>query len=126
MSNQRRDNQPSAVAAEHVLLFTGLAIVLIGGGVLYAIAHLGHRLDGAGITVPANPWDVLFGMVVGDDLPWPESTPLVATASGAVVLILVVAITWAVVRRRGRRSSGGQSGQLLGTGGELGALTGRG
>jgi len=126
MSNQRRDNQPSAVAAEHVLLFTGLAIVLIGGGVLYAIAHLGHRLDGAGITVPANPWDVLFGMVVGDDLPWPESTPLVATASGAVVLILVVAITWAVVRRRGRRSSVGQSAQLMGTGGDLEALTAKG
>jgi hypothetical protein len=53
-NNRRRD--PGGLSGEVVLLWVGILVVVVVVGAVYAAMHLGHRLAGTGVVLPADPF----------------------------------------------------------------------
>ncbi|GAA4193450.1 hypothetical protein GCM10022219_15250 [Microbacterium oryzae] len=98
-SNRRRD--PGGLSGEVILLWVAIVVVLVVVGGVYLAVHLGSRLAGTGAEVPADPFELLFGLF-GGDVEWPGAAGWAVLAAFAVVL-LVLAILIAVALRRRRR-----------------------
>lgn len=143
-NNRRRD--PGGLSDEVVLLWVGIIAVVVVVGAVYTAMHLGHRLAGTGVAVPADPFSVLFGLL-GGDLAWPGVTGwwvLGGVAAVVVALGILVGLWLRRMRRnrsrvdraaaymgRGRdvedlsRKSAAAKAQRLGVTGSAGVLIGR-
>lgn len=95
-NNRRRD--PGGVGSDAILVWVGIILTVVVVGGVYATVHLGHRLAGTGEAVPANPFEVFFGLVRGR-VSWPGTEGIwVAAGLGVLLVLLIVAV--AVLRRR--------------------------
>lgn len=113
-NNRRRD--PGGLSGEVVLLWIGIVTVVVLVGAVYAAMHLGHKIAGTGTAVPANPFDVFFGLL-GGDVPWPGAAGWwVLGAVGAVVLALAVLVLVATSRARRKRSRVDRAASYMGRG----------
>lgn len=113
-NNRRRD--PGGMSGEVVLLWVGIIVVVVVVGTVYAAMHLGHKIAGTGTTVPANPFEVFFGLL-GGDVAWPGAAGWwVLGAVGAVVLALAVLVLVATSRARRKRSRVDRAASYMGRG----------
>lgn len=104
-ANNRR-SQPGG-GGEVMLPWLILAVVGVGGGALYAGAHLGHRFAGLD-SPPSNPIDVTFG-VIGGDVAWPTASTVVAAG---VLIMLAVLVGLVMVLRSSRKGGGRRSSRV--------------
>lgn len=101
-NNRRRD--PGGLAGEVILLWVGIVLVVAVVGSVYVAMHLGHKIAGTGIDVPADPFSVLFE-VLGGELAWPGTTGWwVLGALGLVLVVLTVLVATIPRRLRKRRT----------------------
>ncbi len=77
-SNRRRD--PGGVSEELILLWLVIGLVIVVGAPVYVAMHVGHAIADDGVSVPANPFAVLFGLISGS-LPWPGAPGWVGPVS---------------------------------------------
>ena len=93
-NNRRRD--PGGLSSEAILglvVIFGVAVVVAA---LYAAMHLGHRLAGTGLDVPADPFGVVFGLF-GGKYEWPGAAGW--WVLGGLVAVVVVLGTLVLVWR---------------------------
>lgn len=113
-NNRRRD--PGGLSGEVVLLWVGIIAVVVVVGAVYAAMHLGHRLAGTGVVVPADPFSVLFGLF-GGDLAWPGAAGWwVLGGVAAVVVALGVLVGLWLRRMRRNRSRVDRAASYMGRG----------
>lgn len=120
-SNRRR--QPGALGSEAILMWVALVAVVLVVGSVYGAEHIGTRLAGSRVTIPSDPFAVIFG-VLGGDLPWPGVAGwwvLGGEVAVIVVLAIVIAIVAARLRRRRSRIDGAAT--YMGHGREVDALS---
>ncbi|WP_278236926.1 type IV secretory system conjugative DNA transfer family protein [Isoptericola sp. AK164] len=120
-NNRRRD--PGGLTGEMALLWVGIVLVVLVVGSLYFAMRIGHRIAGTGETVPANPFDVFFGILDGE-LAWP-GTPgwWVLGVVASVILVLTVVATVAMTRMRRRRSRVDRAAAYMGRGRDVADLS---
>ena len=116
-SNRRRD--PGGVSEELILLWLVIGLVIVVGAPVYVAMHVGHAIADDGVSVPANPFAVLFGLISGS-LPWPGAPGwvglgLAVALMAALIGLVVMAVRW----RRARRSRVDVRASYLGRGGEV-------
>lgn len=116
-SNRRRD--PGGVSEELILLWLVIGLVIVVGAPVYVAMHVGHAIADDGVSVPANPFAVLFGLISGS-LPWPGAPGwvglgLTVALMAALIGLVVMAVRW----RRARRSRVDVRASYLGRGGEV-------
>lgn len=113
-NNRRRD--PGGLSGEVVLVWVGIIAVVVVVGAAYAAMHLGHRLAGTGVQVPADPFSVLFGLF-GGDLAWPGAAGWwVLGGVAAVVVALGVLVGLWLRRMRRNRSRVDRAASYMGRG----------
>lgn len=119
-SNRRA--QPAGSSSESLmwvgLMFTGLACL----GVLYAVVHLGHKLENTGAVVPADPFALLLELVKGR-LAWPGTSTWLLVAAAAVLLAVLVLWIVAGRKRAKARSRVDHAAQYLGAGRDIETLS---
>lgn len=100
-SNRRAEASSMSGGAQFMFVCIGLLVVV--GGAIYSGMHLGHQLTGSGVTVPKNPWEVLFGVLSGD-VAWPGVLGTVIAVAVGLLITLLVASPWLLgwYFRRGR------------------------
>ncbi len=120
-NNRRRDL--GGASAEVVLLWVGIAVVVVGVAGIYAAMHLGHRLAATGVVVPKDPFQVVFGLF-GGDLGWPGTFGWIIVGAMGVVVFLVIILV-AVVRGRGgrQRTRVDRAGSYMGRGRDVEGLS---
>lgn len=113
-NNRRRD--PGGLSGEAVLVWVSIVVVVVVVGALYAAMHLGRRLAGTGVQVPADPFEVAFG-VFGGTLKWPgEAGWWVLGGVAAVVVLLAVLVGVGLHKMRSKRSRVDRAASYMGRG----------
>lgn len=119
-SNNRR-SQPGALPFETVALWVGLGT---GGTALvsvYAGAKLGHELEDLP-PVPSDPFTTFFGVLDGS-IAWPVASSIIAGAIIAVLLVVGIAVTVSIARRRTKSSRVDPAARYMGRGRDIEALS---
>lgn len=98
-NNRRRE--PGHLTGEAVLVWIVVGVVTVVVGAVYGAVHLGHRIDGTGVAVPRDPFELFFGLL-GGKVAWPASGTWVLVA-GTVGLLLMAVLAGLVVRKLARR-----------------------
>ncbi|PFG44954.1 TraM-binding TraD/TraG-like protein [Georgenia soli] len=119
-NNRRRD--PGGLSSEAVLIWVGIAVVVLVVGGAYAAVHLGHRIDGTGATIPTDPFGLFFGLLSGD-VAWPAAGTGVLVALALAVALLLVGVVLLARRITGRRTRVDRTAAYLGGGKDVEALT---
>lgn len=120
-NNRRRD--PGGLSGEFALLWVGIVLVVVVVGSVYAAMHLGHRIAGTHVEVPADPFAVYFG-VLGGDLPWPGAAGwwVLGGVTGAL-LVLVMLVALSLRRLNGGRSRVDRAAPYMGRGRDVADLS---
>jgi len=119
-NNRRRD--PGGLSGEAVLVWVGIALVVLVVGGAYAAVHLGHCFDGTGTEVPADPFGVFFALLSGD-VAWPAAGTAVAVGLAVVLVALAVGVVLLGRTVTGRRTRVDRTAAYLGRGKDIEALT---
>jgi type IV secretory pathway TraG/TraD family ATPase VirD4 len=108
-----------------VLLWTAIVVVVLAVGSVTAAVHLAIWLDGSHQQVPTNPFDLFFGVLLGD-VPWPARATVVLAVLVGLVLLLAGAVTAVVLRAAARRGRADRAAAKMGRGRDLRPLTAKG
>ncbi|MGW9114518.1 type IV secretory system conjugative DNA transfer family protein [Microbacterium sp. NPDC055683] len=120
-NNRRRD--PGGVSGEVVLLWLGIGAVFILLSSVYTAMHLGHRLAGTGVEVPADPFTLVFALF-GGDVPWPGAAGWWVLGGFAAVLVaLGVLLGLWLSRMRRNRSRVDRAATYMGRGRDVEGLS---
>ena len=118
-SNNRRP-QPGGLTAETLGALWVAGAALLGGGVIYAAAHLGRRL--AGQPAPsADFWSTVIGVVRGK-VAWPMQASYVAAGLGLLAVALLI-LGWRLVRGKAPRSRVDPAARYMGRGRDVQPLS---
>ncbi|WP_125778255.1 type IV secretory system conjugative DNA transfer family protein [Antribacter gilvus] len=121
-NNRRRD--PGVLPPETILLTILVVGTLVVGLTVYAAVRLGHTIAGTVDGVPADPYDVIFGLINGR-VTWPAPATWIMAGLAAVVVTLGVlaSIWWGRATARSTRAD--RAAAYLGAGREIEGLTRR-
>jgi type IV secretory pathway TraG/TraD family ATPase VirD4 len=120
-NNRRRD--PGGLSTEVILVWAGIILVVLVTGAVYAAMHLGHRLSGTGVDVPADPFAVLFGLF-GGRLAWPGVAGWwVLGGLGVLALAGFTLVGRSARKRRSRGSRVDRAASYMGRGEDVADLT---
>ena len=115
----------SQLDTETVLLWVFITIVVLGVGSVAGAVHLGSILSGDGQTLPANPFELVFGLV-SQKVTWPTAATWVLVGFGVFIIVVAVLVVRAVLRKRAKRSRVDTAAQHMAKGRDLRALSLRG
>lgn len=115
----------SQLTGETILLWIFIAVVVLGVGSVTGAVHLGSLLAGDGQKLPANPFELVFGLFTHKVI-WPAAATWVLVGFGVLVAVLAVLMVRAVLRRRSKRSRVDVAAQHMAKGRDLRALSLRG
>ena len=118
--NNRRA-QPSGIRTDTILLFIAIGLVVVILAVVYVGIHVGYHFAGLG-SAPADPWDVLTGVLKGT-LPWPEASTWAVVGLAGLVVLLLGLVVWLRLRHRRRTSRVDRTARWLGRGDDVAPLT---
>ena len=101
-NNRRRD--PGGLSGGVVLLWVGLAVVVLVVASIYAAVQIGHRVAGTSDALPRDPFEVFFGLIEGR-VAWPPAGTWVLAGVATVLVAIGVLVAFALrsARRRGSR-----------------------
>lgn len=119
-NNRRRD--PGGLSTEAIL---GLMLLLIAITALVAMMvalRVGHRVAGITDPLPAEPFDVLFG-VLGGTIAWPPAATGIMAGLLALVVLLGVGGVVVVQRLRGRASRVDGQARYMGRGKDVESIS---
>jgi type IV secretory pathway TraG/TraD family ATPase VirD4 len=119
-NNRRRD--PGGLSGGVVLLWVGIALVVVVVASLYAAVQIGHRIDGTGAEVPRDPFELFFGLL-GGKVAWPAAGTWVLAGVAAVLVAIGVLVTVALRSTRRRRSRVDSAAAYMGRGRDVEALS---
>lgn len=125
MSEPNRRAEPGRFDATTVLVIVVVVLVAAVLAVVWGAFALGSRIDGLNPDLPANPFDVLFGVLRGR-LTWSPAIIVLAALFAAVVLVGAGLIAAAVLRGRGGRTRADRAAPYLARGRDLDELDRRG
>lgn len=123
MSATGKRQNPGSTAGETVALVTVLAVVILGGGAVYAAAHLGASMAGTPAP-PAHPAELIFGLIRGE-VTWPTQSTVLLIVAAVVVLALVITVAVLRGRRRGKSSRVDGAATHMGRGRDIADLAAR-
>jgi type IV secretory pathway TraG/TraD family ATPase VirD4 len=119
-NNRRRD--PGGLSGEVVLLWVGIALVVVVIASVYAAVQIGHRIDGTGAEVPRDPFELFFGLL-GGKVAWPAAGTWVLAGVAAVLVVVGVLVALALRSTRRRRSRVDSAAAYMGRGRDVEALS---
>lgn len=119
-ANNRRA-QPSGVRADTLLLYGVGGTLTAAWATVYLAVRIGHHLGGLPST-PADPWQILFGVIEGS-LTWPTESTVIAVLVVCVLLVVTGLVWWRVARRRRRTSRVDHAARYMGRGRDIETLT---
>ncbi|WP_299039831.1 type IV secretory system conjugative DNA transfer family protein [uncultured Pseudokineococcus sp.] len=103
-----------------VLLLGAVSAVIALLGALWAVLHLAAIVEGAPAP-PANPFDLVFGLI-GGEVAWTTTATVLAVAAGVVLLLLATAGALLVARRRAQRARVDAAAAHMGRGRDIDGL----
>ena len=115
----------SQLGAETILLWIFITVVVLGVGSVTGAVHLGSMIAGDGQKLPANPFELVFGLFA-HKVTWPAAATGVLIGFGVGIVALAVLVVRAVLRRRSKRSRVDVAAQHMAKGRDLRALSLRG
>ncbi|KHL03217.1 type IV secretory system conjugative DNA transfer family protein [Sinomonas humi] len=115
----------SRLDAETVLLWVVIITVVLVVGTVTGAVHLGSMLARDGQRLPANPFELVLGLLT-HRVAWPPAATWVLAGIGAVLVALAIVVVRAVLRRRARRSRVDVAARHMARGRDLRALSLRG
>lgn len=121
-NNRRRE--PGTMDGQTIALAVLVGLVVVGVALVNLAVHLGHRIDGTGVAVPGDPFQLVVQVVSGE-LPWPRSGTWLLAGCAVVVLVIAVPIAIAAARRGRRSSRVDRAGAYMGRGRDIEALSRR-
>ena len=119
-NNRRRD--PGGLSGGVVLLWVGIALVVVVVASIYAAVQIGHRIDGTGAEVPRDPFELFFGLL-GGKVAWPAAGTWVLAGVAAVLVVIGVLVALALRSTRRRRSRVDSAAAYMGRGRDVEALS---
>ncbi|HEY5434102.1 MAG TPA: type IV secretory system conjugative DNA transfer family protein, partial [Candidatus Limnocylindrales bacterium] len=119
-NNRRRD--PGGLSGGVVLLWVGIALVVVVVASVYAAVQIGHRIDGTGAEVPRDPFELFFGLL-GGKVAWPAAGTWVLAGVAAVLVVIGVLVALALRSTRRRRSRVDSAAAYMGRGRDVEALS---
>lgn len=119
-NNRRRD--PGGLSGAVVLLWVGIALVVVVVASIYAAVQIGHRIDGTGAEVPRDPFELFFGLL-GGKVAWPAAGTWVLAGVAAVLVAIGVLVALALRSTRRRRSRVDSAAAYMGRGRDVEALS---
>ena len=119
-NNRRRD--PGGLSGAVVLLWVGIALVVVVVASIYAAVQIGHRIDGTGAEVPRDPFELFFGLIRGR-VAWPAAGTWVLAGVAAVLVAIGVLVALALRSTRRRRSRVDSAAAYMGRGRDVEALS---
>jgi type IV secretory pathway TraG/TraD family ATPase VirD4 len=119
-NNRRRD--PGGLSGGVVLLWIGIALVVVVVASIYAAVQIGHRIDGTGAEVPRDPFELFFGLL-GGKVAWPAAGTWVLASVAAVLVVIGVLVALALRSTRRRRSRVDSAAAYMGRGRDVEALS---
>ena len=119
-NNRRRD--PGGLSGAVVLLWVGIALVVVVVASIYAAVQIGHRIDGTGAEVPRDPFELFFGLL-GGKVAWPAAGTWVLAGVAAVLVVIGVIVALALRSTRRRRSRVDSAAAYMGRGRDVEALS---
>ncbi len=105
-----------------VLLWVLIIAVVLAVGAVTGAVHLGSALAHDGQRLPANPFELVLGLLARKVI-WPAPSTWVLAGLGAVVAACAVLVARAVLRRRAKRSRVDAAAQHMAKGRDLRALS---
>lgn len=115
----------SRMDGETILLWIFITIVVVGVGSVAGAVHLGSILSGDGQALPANPFELVFGLI-SHKVTWPAAATWVLVGFGVIIIAVAVLVVRSVLRRRSKRSRVDAAAQHMAKGRDLRALSLRG
>jgi type IV secretory pathway TraG/TraD family ATPase VirD4 len=119
-NNRRRD--PGGVSTEIILLWVGIfgvaAILLLTN----VAVRVGDTISGTHPSLPANPFELFFGLLSGD-VAWPGSATIVIIVAGVLLIAVVLGIVMALRRVRFGSSRVDRAANYLGRGRDVEGLS---
>ena len=115
----------SQLTGETILLWIFITVVVLGVGSVTGAVHLGSMIAGDGQKLPANPFELVFGLF-SHKVTWPAAATGVLIGFGVVIVALAILVVRAVLRRRYRRTRVDVAAQHMAKGRDLRALSLRG
>ncbi|GAB2689617.1 type IV secretory system conjugative DNA transfer family protein [Thalassiella azotivora] len=125
MSSTSRRSSGPGIDPGTVALWVAIVAVVLVLGTVWAAVHVGNALAGGPQVVPANPFEVLFGLL-GGDLTWPAPATWVAAGIGVAVVVAGAVAGLGVRRWRSGRSRVDRAAAHMGRRTDLAALGERG
>lgn len=108
-----------------VLLWVCIITVVLAVGTVTWAVHLGSALAHDGQRLPANPFELVLGLLT-HKVTWPAPSTWILAGLGLVVLLLVALVARGVLRRRSKRSRVDAAARHMARGRDLQALSLRG
>lgn len=105
-----------------VLLWVCIIAVVLAVGTVTGAVHLGSTLAHDGQRLPANPFELVLGLLT-HKVTWPAPSTWVLAGLGAVIVMLAVLVVRSVMRRRAGRSRVDAAAQHMAKGRDLRALS---
>ena len=115
----------SRMDGETILLWVFITAVVLGVGSVAGAVHLGSLLSNDGQKLPANPFELVFGLL-SQKVTWPAAATWVLIGFGVLIILVAVLVVRAVLRRRSKRSRVDAAAQHMAKGQDLRALSLRG
>lgn len=119
-ANNRRP-QPSRFPGETIALFVVIGVIVFVLIVVYVAARFGHQMAGLP-SVPADPWETLFGVLTGE-VAWPMASTVIAVVVFLVLFVGAGLMWWVAARLRARSSRVDHAARWMGRGRDVESLT---
>lgn len=119
-NNERR---VSTTSSEQWLLFVAIGAGTVAVALAAGAVHLGNRLNGEGAAAPANPLELVLGLLDGS-VTWPGAAGWWALGLLVVAVVLVLVLILSIRRRaRRRRSRVDPAARYMGRGDDVAVLS---